>query len=102
MITSVGDVGDEREMPCPLDSDGELPLMTGTGAGNSARKYLGAFGKVLSDAADIFVVDIIDLVGAERAYFLPSLVAEGRFGIIGMIAGFDDVVRERILCNELS
>lgn len=64
-------------MSCALDSDGKLSLMFRTGSGYPAGKNLGSFGKILSQSGYVLVIDILYILGAERANLLLFVRTEG-------------------------
>ena len=49
--------------------------MESAGSGNSSGKDLGTLAYALSESADILVIDVVDLICAELADLLVSLVA---------------------------
>jgi hypothetical protein len=51
---------------------GELALMARTAAGDPARNDLAALGHEAPEAADVLVIDQIDLVSAELADLAPT------------------------------
>jgi hypothetical protein len=55
-----------------FDRVSELTLMTGAASGNSARDDLPAFGDEAFEAADVLVIDEVDLVRAELADFAAA------------------------------
>src|SRR6185503_13548626 len=63
----VGHVGDERDLPRPLDRGLQLPLVLGAGPRDPARQDLAALGHERPDQLDVLVVDVVDLVRAELA-----------------------------------
>ena len=62
-------------MASSLDSDGQLTLMHGTGAGDSSGKDLGALADALFKSRNSLVVNVLDLVSAETANLSVSSVA---------------------------
>jgi hypothetical protein len=57
---------------------GELALVTGTAARDTARDDLAALGDEVPQPADVLVVDEIELVRAELADLAPSEAAAFR------------------------
>ena len=73
-----GNVGQQRDGTRALDGDGELTLVTGTGAGHTAGKDLGALRNELSQLRNILVINAVNLVYTEDANLLLSVYrAEG-------------------------
>jgi hypothetical protein len=60
------------------DGDAQLALMSGTVAGNTAWDDLAPLGDQVSQALDILIVDIIDLIRTKAADFLPLKPPFGR------------------------
>jgi hypothetical protein len=58
-----------------LDGHGQLTLMLGTSAGDTAGNNLGALAEVPAKAGNVFVVDIIYLIDTEGAYLFTALPA---------------------------
>ena len=50
----------------PLQGDGQHALVAGAGAGLAARLDLAAVGNVAAQLARVLVVDLVNLVDAER------------------------------------
>ncbi len=73
---SVGGIGEQGYLSCPLDSPGQLSLVRTAHSGNPAGDDLGTFRHERTQYLDIFEVDVIDLVRAEFAVssLLPHLV----------------------------
>lgn len=69
-------------MSSAFDGDRQLPLMTGTVAGNPPRNDLAAIGYEPPDHPFIFVIDRVDLVLAEATDLSPPVVdTEGAFSL---------------------
>ena len=58
-------------MPSSLDGGGQLPLVIGAGAGDSAGQDFGPIAYELAQESLIFVVDVIGSLLAEAAGALP-------------------------------
>jgi hypothetical protein len=65
----------QRDVSCPFQSNRQLSLVAGTGAGLPSRLDLRPLGEVASEAVDLLVVDLDGLVGAERADLAASSIA---------------------------
>jgi hypothetical protein len=72
---AVTPVTQEREQPRALDGDGELALMACAGAGDAAGNNLSAVGEISSQAGDVLVIDIMNLVDTERADLFSAFSA---------------------------
>ena len=70
----VADVGQQSNDSCTLDSVSQLSLVHSAGAGDSSGENLCTFGDILSQSADILVINSFDLFCAELAD-LSSLAA---------------------------
>ena len=57
---------------------GKLSLMVSAGTGSSAGEDLCSLGDVLAELSNVFIVDVIDAVDAERADLLAGLLGEAR------------------------
>ena len=68
-------------MSCTLDGGGQLTLMPGAGAGNTAGNYLSAVGKISAQAEGILIIDILNLINAESANFLSAFAAAARSAV---------------------
>jgi hypothetical protein len=66
------DVGEEAELPSPLDSRGQLVLMTTAAAGHAGGTDLALLRELAADSAEVLVVDDVDLVPAVRAGLAPA------------------------------
>ena len=66
----VSHVGQQGDVPCALDGDGQLTLMGSAGTGGTAGQDLAALGQVTAELSGILVVDVLDLIDAEAAYLL--------------------------------
>lgn len=62
-------------MSCALDRDGQLTLMTGTGAGYTAGDDLSAVGEISSQTGDVLIINIMDFIYAEGTNFLSAFSA---------------------------
>ena len=62
-------------MTSPLDSGCQLALMSGAGAGHTARKDLGAVGNKFAKPRHILVVNRLNLIHAEGANLPTALAA---------------------------
>src|SRR5699024_5753767 len=72
----VVDKGDQGDDPGALDSDGQLALMPGAGAGNPSGDDLRSFRQDLAAVfADGLVIDVLDLINTESADFSAGLSA---------------------------
>ena len=74
MDKSVADVGHKSYLTSSFDSYVDLSLMISAGAGNTAGKYLRSFTGAVTESSYIFIINMLDLVFAEDAYFLFSAV----------------------------
>src|SRR5712692_401970 len=63
----VAGVGEERDLPCPLQSQGQRTLVLGAGAGHPPGQDLAAVADEAAQAGDLLVVDVPDLLHAEAA-----------------------------------
>ena len=75
-------------MSCALDSNGQLSLMTGAGAGYTAGKDLGTLGDISLKLCNILIVDLGVLsVNTERANLLSALseVADRSLAALGAL-----------------
>ena len=70
----VGNVGEKCHLACSLDSSGELSLVKSAGAGNTSGEDLSSLGNELSELADVLVIDALNLILAEDANLLSSVV----------------------------
>ena len=66
------DVGQQRELARALDRRGDLVLVAAAGAADPARADLAALGDEPAQRRDVLVVDLLDLVLAERAGLAPA------------------------------
>ena len=64
-------------MASALDSDGQLTLMLGAGAGYTAGNNLSTFGEILAQTGNVFVVDLLDSIYTESANLSAGLSATG-------------------------
>ena len=67
----VSHVGQQGDVPCALDGDGQLTLMGSAGTGGTAGQDLAALGQVTAELSGILVVDVLDLIDAEGTNLLP-------------------------------
>ena len=58
-------------MPCALDGNGQLTLMSSAGAGGAAGQDLAALRSVAAQLGSVLVVHMLDFVDAEAAYLFP-------------------------------
>lgn len=72
-------------MSCTLDGGGQLTLMPGAGAGNTAGNNLSAVGKISAQAEGILIIDILNLINAESANFLSAFAA-ARAGLLSRLS----------------
>ena len=63
----VGDEGDQRNVPGPLNGGAERPLVLGAHAGAAAGLDLGPVGNEPPDPVDFLVIDVLDVLDAEGA-----------------------------------
>jgi hypothetical protein len=66
------DVGEQTELAGALDGADELALVTATAAGHASRTDLALLRELAADAAEVLVVDDVDLVPAIRAGLAPA------------------------------
>ena len=76
-LQSIADVGEKSQMSGALDRNGQLPLMTGAGAGHSAGNDLSSLRKISPQAGNIFVIDGLNLIDAESANLSSGLSVAG-------------------------
>ena len=69
---AVSHVWHQSDVSCALDGNGETSLMASAIAADSSRKNFAALGDELFELVGIFVVDVINFVGAETACFAAS------------------------------
>ena len=84
-VLSVADVGKKRNDSRALDRIGQLTLVSGAGARNSAGQDLGALGDVLSQSVDVLVVNVINLFRAELADFSSLAAVRRTEGLCGRL-----------------
>ena len=70
----VGNVGEKCHLASSLDSYRKLSLVKSTVAGNTSGEDLCSLGNELSELCNILVIDLANLVLAEDANFLSSVV----------------------------
>jgi len=70
----VGNVGKKRHLTSSLDCNGKLSLVKSTVAGNTPGEDLRSLGNELSELCNILVIDAVNLILAEDANLLPSVV----------------------------
>jgi hypothetical protein len=68
------DVREQGHVPRTLERDAQGTLVARARPGLAPRLDLGALGKVLAQAWDVFVVDILHLIYTEPAHFAPRHV----------------------------
>src|SRR5438105_8669788 len=76
-LPAVGGVGEEGDRPGPLQGTGEWPLVLGAGPGDPAWKDLAPLGDEPPQAADLLVVDVVDLLDAEGTDLAAGPLAPG-------------------------
>ena len=64
---SVGDVGQQGDLTGPLDSQGQLALMHGAGAGGPAGQDLGTLRQETAQLGRVLVINALALFSAELA-----------------------------------
>ncbi len=62
-------------MACALDGGGELALILGLDAGDSPVEDFAALRDEAPEQDDVFVVDVLDLLGREGADLAPGEAA---------------------------
>jgi len=77
MLQSVADVRQESDLTGSLDGNGDLTLMLCAAAGDAAGQDLASLADELSQAGNILIVKLFDLVGAEQTNFLSLAVHTG-------------------------
>src|SRR5512146_1246766 len=60
----------QRDIPGLLDGLGKTALVRRAHTRQASRNNLAALGNKLAEQANVFVVDVVDLLGAELAHFL--------------------------------
>jgi hypothetical protein len=75
----LGGVRQQRDVARPLQGNGERPLVTSAGAGLAAGLDLAALREVAAQSGDVLVVDVADLIDAERTDFSTRRVLAGVF-----------------------
>ena len=70
----VGHVGKKSHLSSSLDSGGELSLMKSAGAGYASGEDLCSLGNELSELCNVLIIDSLNLVLAEDANLLSSVV----------------------------
>jgi hypothetical protein len=68
-------VGQEREVPGPLEGHGQHALVTGAGAGLAAGVDLAAVRHITAELGGFFVVNMLDLVDAKGTDATPAKAA---------------------------
>ena len=68
----VSGIGDESDLSCSLDSCCKRSLVISAAACYSSGKDLSALGDILSQASDVLVIDLVDMIRAELADLLLS------------------------------
>ena len=74
---SVADVRQQRQLTGALNRDGELSLMSGAGAGDSAGQNLSSFRDEATELLSIFVIDELRLLDTESANLFAALSVHG-------------------------
>ena len=72
VVKLVGRVRQQCAEPCSLDGLGELTLMIGAGAGNSAGQDLGTLGHALAELSGVLIINGLCSVNAEHANLLAG------------------------------
>ena len=75
---SVADIGQQGDLACALNGDGQLSLMLCASAGNAAGQDLCALADMLSQACGILIIDMIDLLSAKLANLFSLAVRAER------------------------
>ena len=70
----VGNIGKKCHLTCSLDSGGELSLVKSAGAGYTSGEDLCSLGNELSELSNVLVINSLNLVLAEDANLLSSVV----------------------------
>jgi hypothetical protein len=71
-MTSILSSSNQRQLTRPLDGRVQLALVRRARARDAARQNLPALRHERSEQLDVFVIDVVDLVGAELAHFAPA------------------------------
>src|SRR5438132_8206501 len=74
---AVGGVGKKRDRPCALEGARERALVLRAGARDAAGKELASLRDEPPQAADLLVVDVVDLLDAEGADLATRPLAPG-------------------------
>lgn len=61
----VSHVGQQCDLTCALDGDGQLTLMLCAGTGGTTGQNLAALGNVAAQLGSVLIVNLLDLVHAE-------------------------------------
>ena len=90
--------GQQSDLTCALDSDGQLTLMLCAGAGHTAGQDLAALGNISAKLSSILEVDLFHFINTERTDLstlagthiatlsaLRTLGALGTFGTLGSL-----------------
>jgi hypothetical protein len=75
LAAAAGDKRQESDMACALDCRCQRTLVPGARAELPSRLDLAAFGNVPSQPGDVLVIDLVDVVDAERADLAPRHIA---------------------------
>jgi len=67
----------QRDLPGAFDRPGQDALVFGTGARTASRMNASGIRDVLLQQSDVFVVDMVDLFGAELADFATTASTTG-------------------------
>src|SRR5512134_760124 len=93
--------GNERDVPAPLDRDGDLSLVPGAVAGDASGQNLAPLGNEEPERLDVLVIDEGRFVDAEAAHFLadlepsPLFAARTRSAVISIAPAGSPVSRSR-------
>jgi hypothetical protein len=63
---------EQRQVPRPLDGDGQSTLMLGTRAGFASGLDLASFGQGAAQGGHVFIIDRLGFFQAKGAYFAPA------------------------------
>ena len=85
-------------MAGPLDGDGQLPLVSGTGAGDTAGDNLGPLGQIPAQAGKVAIVDATTIAMEEIGRSIPNTAMLGAFakatGLVDAKTLFDNIAAE--------
>ena len=71
----VGYVGEKCHLASSLDSCSKLSLVKSASAGNTSGEDLSSLGNELSELCNILVINVVNLILAEDANLLSSILA---------------------------